>query len=158
MNTTVTLLRQLEAHVQEELGAQARLLALLETQERALRANVGDDVLAATQALDIEIEASARRGRRRDELLAGLAEAWGVAARTLTLSSVVRRAGEEGERLARQKLELERLASRTTRLARRNAMAARFHERLTQDVVRALLALKGDARVEDGGQLVDAEA
>ena len=36
--------------------------------------------------------------------------------------------------------------------------AARFHERLTQDVVRVLLALDEGARAEDGGQLVDAEA
>ncbi len=156
-HTTIQLLRQLEAYIQEEIGAQSRMLGSLEDQALALKINAPERMLAATQALESEIAATQSRSRRRNELLAGLAQSWEVAPEALTLSSVVRRAGEEGTRLARQRGELERLAQRTSTLARRNGTAARFHERLTQDVVRALLALEDGVCVEDGGRLVNAE-
>jgi hypothetical protein len=157
-NTTPTLLRQLEACVQEEIGGQARLLALLETQETALRGHRPDELLAATRALDGEVELAAKRGARRGELVAELARQWGLAHEALTLSSIVRRSGGEGGRLARQKEDLERVSRQVQRLARRTATAARYYERLNSELLHVLLTPEGGPRLAEGGALVDAEA
>jgi hypothetical protein len=157
VTTSLTWLRQLEAYVQEEVGAQARMLAALERQELALRGHDSAAVAASAQALEVEIQASALRSKRRDELIAALARSWNVAARALTLTSIVGRAGPEGERLGRARVELEVVTRRVQRLARRTVTAARFHQRITTDILRALLD-SGSVRVENGGTLVDAEA
>jgi len=158
MTSTITLLRQLEALVQEEIGAQSRLQALLERQDEALRTHVPERMLSAAHALDGELAPSAQRAQRRVEIVAALARAWGIAPSALTLSSIVRRSGDEGERLARQKPELERIARGVQKLARRSAIAARYHQRLTAEVVQAVLVQADGVRVLDGGALVDAEA
>ena len=89
MNQVMTLLRQLEAHVQEEIGAQSRVLAALEAQGEALRSHESARIVAATSTLDAEIMAQARRTERRNELLSALAAAWSLPTGTLTLGSIV---------------------------------------------------------------------
>jgi hypothetical protein len=157
MSSLTTLLRQLEAYVQEEIGAQTRLVALLEAQERALRVHDAAELLDTTSAIDAELEGSAQRGRRRRELFASLAGLWMVAPSSLTLSSIALRAGPDAQRLERQKDDLDRAARRVQRLARRSGLVARFHQRLTADVLQALLAAGEEERVDCGGRLVDAE-
>jgi len=158
VSSTTTLLRQLEAYVQEEIGAQGRIHTLLEAQSAALSSGVPARISESTRALDAETESAQRRGARRATLIAGLAQAWGLAASSLTLSSIVARTADEGERLARQRLELERAVLRVRKLTRRNNTIARFHQRLSADLLQAVLAPENDARVTDGGTLVDAEA
>jgi hypothetical protein len=158
MSTTTLLLRQLEAYVQEEIGGQSRLLALLETQQAALRARGTDELASATRALDAEIDSALRRGQRRRELVTALAKQWGVAEDVLTLSSIVRRTGDEGDRLSRQKEELERVSTEVQGLARRNGVAARFHQRLEGELLQAVLSPAGGAPLGEGGALVDAQA
>jgi hypothetical protein len=153
-----TTLRQLEAYVQEEIGAQGRLLAALEAQDAALRSHEPERIAHATGALDAELEAQGNRAHKRRQLLESLASIWGVAASSLTLTSIAERAGDDGERLARQRHELERVTRRVQRLARRNTTIARFHQRLTADVLQALLVQDEGVQVSDGGALVDAEA
>jgi hypothetical protein len=166
MSTTTTLLRQLEAYVQEEIGGQSRLLALLETQEAALRGRNQGELASATRALDSEIESALRRGQRRREIVAVLASQWGIAESALTLSSIVRRTGDEGDRLSRQKDELERVSREVQGLARRAGVAARFQQRLESELLQAVLSPAGASplggplggALHEGGALVDAEA
>ncbi len=158
MSNTTTWLRQLEACLQEELGAQSRWLSLLEAQERALLSHERETILATSTALQAEFSGAAGRTRRRDELVARLASSWNVAPASLTLASIVERAGADGERLRRQRADLERLSGRVQKLARRTGSAARLHSRLSSDIVRACLASSGGADVDAGGAMVNAEA
>lgn len=158
MSNATTWLRQLEAYVQEELGAQGRLIALLEDQERALLSHERTSIEAVSEALHAQFPASAARSRRREELVGLLAQSWGVAANTLTLSSIVTRAGADGERLARQRAELERATRRAQKLARRTAAAARLHSRLSNEIVRACLGVGSEAGAQAAGAMVNAEA
>lgn len=158
MSSETTLLRQLEAYVQEELGAQGRLIGLLEAQERALLSHEHAQLEAAGTALQAEFLGAASRAKRRDELVGQLAKAWEVAASALSLSSIVRRFGADGERLRRQRLELERAVKRAQKLARRTAAAARMHSRLSNEIVRACLSASDGSDLHAGGSLVNAEA
>ncbi|MCC7010969.1 MAG: flagellar export chaperone FlgN [Planctomycetes bacterium] len=161
MNQVTTALRQLEAYVQEEIGAQLRLLERLEAQDLALRSHDPLRIAHTTRALDTEIEGAQKRAQRRHTILAGLADVWGLASSSLSLSSVAERVGDDGddgERLERQKQELERISKRVQKLARRNTTVARFHQRLTSDVLQAVLVQDDGGNVHDGGALVDAEA
>jgi len=158
MNQVMTLLRQLEAHVQEEIGAQSRVLAALEALREALRSHESARIVTATAALDSEIAAQARRTERRNELLASLATAWGLPAGTLTLGSIVQRVGDEGRRLARQRDELAETVGNVARQSRRNGLVARLHQRVTSEVLQAVLVESGsEAVLAEGGALVDAE-
>lgn len=157
MNHVISLLRQLESYVQEEIGAQGRVLAALEAQGEALRSHEPARIDEATRALDREIEGQARRSERRAALVEGLAQAWGVAPSSLSLGSIVQRVGDESARLARQREELKRASGDVARQSRRNGMVARFHERLTSDVLQAVLVQADGLPLEQGGALVDAE-
>ncbi len=158
MNQVMTLLRQLEAHVQEEIGAQSRVLAALEAQGEALRSHESARIVTATAALDSEIAAQARRAERRNELLTSLATAWNLPAGTLTLGSIVQRVGDEGRRLARQRDELAETVGNVARQSRRNGLVARLHQRVTSEVLQAVLVESGsEAVLAEGGALVDAE-
>lgn len=158
MNQVMTLLRQLEAHVQEEIGAQGRVLAALEAQGEALRSHESARIMEATAALDREILAQARRAERRTELLSALASVWGVAPQTLTLGSIAQRVGDEGRRLARQRDELQRAAGSVARQSQRNGLVARLHQRVTSQVLQAVLVEGGEgASLTEGGALINAE-
>jgi hypothetical protein len=158
MNQVMTLLRQLEAHVQEEIGAQGRVLAALEAQGEALRSHDSARIVEATAALDREILAQARRAERRTELLTALANVWGVAPATLTLGSIVQRVGDEGRRLARQRDDLQHAAGSVARQSQRNGLVARLHQRVTSQVLQAVLVDGGDgASLTEGGTLINAE-
>jgi hypothetical protein len=149
--------RELEAHVQEEINGQSRLAALLEAQSRAIRTDDAAGVAASTAAIEAELEALAARSHKRAALLDALARDWCVAAPTLTLSRVIQRAGDHGERLARQRDELARVSSEVTRRARTAAAAARIHRDFAADVVRAWIGSEAGAPAP-AGALVDASA
>lgn len=152
--TVGTLVRQLEACLQEEKGVQGRLLALLEAQEKAALAGDGDALVITGDDLERELAGETTRERRRRELLAGFAAAFGVPARILTLSSIVERLGSEGERLGRLRAELRETLLAVRGKSKRVAVIARGHQDVLRDVLRVLL---GDSS-ETGGVLVDAEA
>ncbi len=157
MSNITTGLRQLEAYLQEELGAQGRLIRLLEDQERALLSHSRPAIESASHALQAQFSASATRSRRREEIIAQLAQTWGVAPQTLTLASISERAGDEGLRLARQRSDLQRATRTAQRLAQRTAAAARLHSRISSDVVRACLGVDASAPKLEAGSVVDAE-
>ena len=151
------LMRRLEAYVQEEIGAQRRLLEILETQEHSIRS--GDSAALAEQGREIERELRTRaeRARRRSALLELFGRLWDVAPGTLTLSSICERAGDEAGLLLRQKDDLRNVVAAVTRSSRRLSSAARLHRRLIAEVIETVLAGEDEACVAAGGTLVDAE-
>jgi hypothetical protein len=90
--------------------------------------------------------------------LTALANVWGVAPATLTLGSIVQRVGDEGRRLARQREDLQHAAGSVARQSQRNGLVARLHQRVTSQVLQAVLVDGGDgASLTEGGTLINAE-
>ncbi|HVS10758.1 MAG TPA: hypothetical protein VMS76_12875 [Planctomycetota bacterium] len=158
MSALPALLRQLEALVQEEIAAQQRQLACLEAQARAVAAGAPAEILERTRALEVELRSGAPRAQRRGLLLRQLGGLWNVSPAALTLSSIVERAGAQGERLGRQRTEMRQNAGRVARLARRVTSAAALHQRLNAEILEELLGGEGGARLACAGALLDAEA
>lgn len=151
-------LRQLEGCVQEEIGAQGRAAQRLEEQAAALRRGDAAALCAATAELERELAAAPARAERRAALLRELARAWGVDARSLRLSSIALRAGDEGRRLEKLRGELRQAAAGAARATRRNALVARLHQKTWSEVLEGALCAGGGDQALPGGQLVDAEA
>jgi hypothetical protein len=151
-------LRRLEGCVQEEIGAQARAAQRLEEQAQALRSGDAPRLRATTADLERELAAAPARAERRAGLLRELAQAWGVDARSLRLSSIALRAGEEGRRLEKLRSELRGAAAAAARASRRNALVARMHQKTWNEVLEGALSACGGDTALRGGQLVDAEA
>lgn len=158
MNQLATLMRHLEAYVQEEIGVQGRTLALLEAQEQAVRVCDREALERANRALDAELRTSPERARRRGLLLDGFGKLWSIDSSSLTLSSLIERIGPAAERLQRQRGELRQASGRVARRARRIGAAARAHQQLTREIIETALCHAGGGAVEDGGALVNAEA
>lgn len=158
MKDVRALLRQLEAGVQEEIGAQARAAERLEEQAAALRSGDPAALVARTGELERELAAAPARAERRAALMRLLAGAWAVDSRSLRLSSVALRAGDEGRRLEKLRGELRLAAARTARALRRNALAARAHQRAWSEILEGALCASAGDGAPAGGRLVDAEA
>lgn len=152
-----TLMRHLEAYVQEEIGVQGRTVALLEAQERAVHTTEPAEIHKATLALEEELKTVGARARRRDELLRAFGRLWSLDPVALTLSSLIERAGPEAERLQRQRRELRDATALVSRQARRSTKAARTHQRLTAEIIESVLVEDGESAA-NGGALVNAEA
>lgn len=158
MSDVSAILRQIEACVVEELGAQRRVLERLAAQEAALRSTDPAALGARGREIEAEVDASLQRSQRRTALVGLLAAQWQVDARTLRLASIVERCGREGERLARLRGELRQAAAATARALRRNTRAARAHQRAWGEVLEGVLSAVAQGDVQSGGRLVDAEA
>ncbi len=161
MKDTGLLLRQLEACVQEEIGAQGRALARLEAQEAALRAGAPQEIAASTRDLEDELESAGSRGERRSLLARALGARWGIDPKALTLASIAERGAKEGTRLVRLRDELRRATAGVARQVRRNALLARLHQRAWSEILAGSLEAAGgaDSPIEETrGRLVDAEA
>ena len=157
VNHLATLMRHLEAYVQEEIGAQGRTLALIDVQEAAVRSADHQAVAKSTRALEGELRGASERARRRGLLMEGFGRLWGVDPSALTLASLIERVGPDADRLQRQRAELRELSGKVARRARRIGLAARAHQRLANEIIEGLLSAQG-ADVAGGGALVDAEA
>jgi hypothetical protein len=158
VNDLGALLRQLEGCVQEEIGAQARALERLTAQSAALRSGDAPRLDERTRELEAELSGAGVRADRRAALLRKLAALWAVDARVLTLGSIVLRSGTEGQRLGRLRSELRQAAARTARQLRRNALAARLHQRAWGEILEGTLSAVAGEQGMTGGRLVDAEA
>ena len=157
MSDVRALLRQLEGCLQEEIGAQARACECLQAQEADLRSGDAQALDASSRALEVELSSAPARGARRALLIAKLAGAWRVDARSLTLGSIVQRSAGEGTRLKRLRDELRQVTAGMARQMRRNALAARLHQRAWSEILEgAIGAMAGDEALR-GGHLVDAE-
>lgn len=150
-------LNALEAWVQEELSARRRMLALLDAQESAVKRNHGGEIVDNLRVLDVELTQQAQRDERRARLFDSLAVHWGLAAETLTLSSICERAGASAERLARLRDELAESTRQVVRRNRRLSALLNAHQKVIEELLCALVAIHGgDARTR-AGALVDAQ-
>ena len=157
-NHLATLMRHLEAYVQEEIGAQSRTIALLESQELAVGESDHAKLRKANLAIDAELRSATERTRRRALLLEGFGKLWKLDPSTLSLSSLIERVGNGAERLQRQRGELRDVTALVARKARRIGSAARAHQRLTVEILETVLEDAEGAGLEAGGALVNAEA
>ena len=156
-----TLLIQLQAWTQEEIGAQGRLIGLLADQEKAVREGRTDGVRCSGEKLEEELVQSGPRDKRRRDLMKGFAKVFGVPAATLTLTSIMERAEEVNEDLACLRALREQLRDRVAvvvRATRRIASLARYHQGVLADLMRILTSPHQEAGALGDGVLVDAEA
>lgn len=158
MNKLPLLLRHLSKQVEEELEAQRTLAALLEDQEAAIVAGEPTAIVQAGRAVEEAMATAGQRARRRDVLLEGFANLWGVQPGTLTFSSVIERAGGSTEGLAKVRDDLRAATAEVMRRARRIRTLASAHQRLTLDILEMLFGAETEGNISDGGVLVNAEA
>lgn len=162
MSAALAHVRRLESWLQEEIAAQTKARELLETQLGALQSRTPEPLIESTNALERALSGSVDRGRRREEILRQLAREWGVAASSLSLSSICERlrsaSARESEIVQRLAGELRVLAQQVRSLARRAFALSRAHQRLLADVIQQLFAGVGAENAAQGGQLLDAEA
>jgi len=153
------LVVQLERYAQEELELQTRTLTALREQEAALFHGDLDAMRANVERVDAQLEGCVARAARRNELLRRFGLHFGVAASTLTLTSICTRLGPDAEKLARIAVPLREATLAVSRATRRLGALARMHARLNDEILKSVLAVQGvDPRnMERCGALVDAE-
>ena len=154
-----SLALRLAAWLQEEASAQLRMETLLAEQERAIQTVDTPALVDLSGRIQKELRAGMDRERRRGVILRGLAQAWGVDGKALTLTSICERLGpetSEARTLQRQRTELRDVAARVSKLGRRIAGIARFHADLFSDLMRTLLGIENDREPEEG-VLLDAK-
>lgn len=151
------LIPRLEAWVQEELGAQRKLLENLKLQEQAIQVTDLD-------SLDLYIQegrklraTSGPRDRRRHMLLKDFERVWSVSAKALTLGSIAARLGSNGRRLDTLRRDLKTTLKEIGAIARRVRTSARYHQSVIHEVVETVLETNADV-IKQGGALVNTEA
>lgn len=163
MSAVAVLVRQLESYLQEELDAQRRVCECLTAQRDELLRSTPAAARGFVDRLEAQLAKAPARAQRRHDLVRRLATQFGVATGTLTLSSIVERLGTQGERLARMANELREATRECAVATRKLAALSRLHARLNDEILDAVLALRGGGanRASDPfpapGALVDAE-
>lgn len=158
MMSVQSLINALEAWLQEELFARRRFLELLEAQETAVKRAEARGLSESVDAIEKEIEAQLLRDEKRVRLFAELGRHWGVAGDALTLTSIAERAGDAGRRLATLRDELAAASERIVRKNRRVSRLLEAHQKVIEDLLRALVAIQGGVPGGSTGALVNAEA
>lgn len=156
------LLVQTESWAQEELAAQTRYYELLEAQIDAVRTSDSESLAATAEEMDVEVGRRGQRDRRRQTLLKGFGDAFGVDPGTLTLSSIVERAratGLNASRLEAARGRIRDAASRSLRAGRKLSLMVRYHQGVFQELL-TMITPEESAGVEgaDGGSWVHVEA
>ena len=158
MSDVARTLNLLAGCVQDELGAQRRVLALLDEQEQAIAANDPAATADAVERLEREMSTNGERAHRRHRLLEQLSVAWGVPADLLTLGSVVERGGARAAHLAPLRAELRELTAQVAKKNRLLGALIGMHRRVIRDVIEAVLDDEPGAALKGAGSLIDAEA
>ncbi|MEO0651332.1 MAG: hypothetical protein AAFZ65_11715 [Planctomycetota bacterium] len=151
-----TDLRRAEAWAQNELGAQLRLAEAMRTHEQALGQGDPDEIAASLEQLERELATEKSRLRERRAWTQALAQRFGIDPAGVTLGGVVARAGEQGERLSRLRVDLERAARETAAAGRRIAMIARHQRAVLGEILRTLTGADPESPERASGTLVDA--
>lgn len=151
------LVPRIEALVQEELGAQRRILANLKKQEAALtNADIASLEEALAEARDLGSGSAPREAQRR-MILKDFERIWGVSAKSLTLGSIAARLGGSGRRLKRMRAELADELREVGRTAARVRTFARYHQGVIREAVERVVESEGGV-ANEGGTLVNTEA
>jgi hypothetical protein len=151
-----TLAIQLEACLQEEIGAQHTLLASLEALERAARTGSGVELEQRGSELAAALAPAGAREDRRRQLVSRLATALGLnegAPSLTTLGARLAAAGLETARLEGLRVRLRDALHATLGTNRRLAALAHFHRGVLEEI-HQMLASGAHAR---GGHLLDAQ-
>lgn len=148
----------LEAYVQEEIGAQRRLFALLEEQGRAARERETGELVRVSAALAEELAGGDERARRRVALVRELARELGAPPRASSLRSLAERLGPDGRRLARLCDELEPLAREVRRRGRLLVALLGRQRAVLREVLEAVVGCADGGGGERRGLLLNAEA
>lgn len=151
-------LLHLESWAREELAAQRRIMEHVVSQEDALRINDRTAFEDATAAIQREAEAGLERNARRDRIVNGIADHYGVAGRHMTLSSVIERAGDEAGELPDLRGGLKEATGDVARRTRRLKRVMGVLRDLNREVLGTVLGDQGTQALETEGALVDAEA
>lgn len=158
MKSVQSLINGLESWIQEELLARRRMLALLERQETAVKSAKGVELEECVRAIEIELDGQARRDEKRARIFAELGRTWSVDPSALTLSSIGERAGASAARMLVLRDELLESGEKLARRNRRVSALLNAHHRVIEELLGALVAIRGgDASAKSGG-LVNAEA
>lgn len=155
--TLATLAIHAETWLQEELGAQQALLAVLGRIEAAARSGASAELASSGRDLESLLATAGVRDGRRAALLARLATALGLAPGSVELSRLFTRLAAEGietARLERMRVELRALVGSVLQAGRRTAAMARYHRGFFEELCRILQAGSADPE----GHLVDARA
>ncbi len=151
-------LHRLEACVQREIAAQARVLERLDAEEIAISRGSPEEVLAAAEALGEEVASEDARSRERRAILTGLAASFEVSPDSLTLSSIVERIGEPRGNLAHLRTELRALVAQVVRRTRRIGSLARLQGQVLHEAIGTVISQELQQGARSGGALVNAEA
>ena len=103
------LVQGLESYLQEELGVQGRLIALLNDQEKAVISGETAEIERTASALESELLCEPQRDRRRRDLIDNFSRAFGVPSSMLTVRSLIERIegyGSPCERVERLRVDL----------------------------------------------------
>jgi hypothetical protein len=155
--TLATLAIHAESWLQEELGAQRALLAVLTRIEAAARGGNTAELTSSGSELERLLAGSGARDGRRAALLARLATALGLPAEGLTMTKVCARLAAEGidtTRLEPMRAELKEVAGSVLQVSRRTAALAQYHRGFLEELCQCLRL--GSESSE--GHLVDARA
>lgn len=149
----------LAAWAQEELGAQRRMVTLLEQQERAAEENDTPALAEVTERVSAELSKEAVRAARRSKLFDAFGRFWSVPGSVLSLTSIADRAEKTGASvsgLLRLRDDLREVAAQVNESGRRLAQLARAHREMLEDLI-GMLAGPCDGTLE-GGSLLTVEA
>lgn len=147
---TRPLVRRLEAWVQEEIGAKRRLEELLNTQEQAMSQPDASALETATQQVAQAVQQETQRATARHHILGALAMEWGTTERALTLGGVALRAGAEGARLGRMRLELREVCQASLSRGRRIALVAQAQRSVLGEVLQSVVGAAADGELGSG--------
>lgn len=153
-----TLLGRLEAWVQEEAGAQMRLLELLRRQRAALCASRRDGVEKAALAVEATMAERDARDRRRDDLIGAFARHFDVDPAALTVGSIAERLGDNGVRLAQMRAQLRTKTIEVQREGRIVAVLVRQNRALLREVIECVVGTAEAGVSDDGARILDARA
>ena len=155
--TLATLAIHAEAWLQEELGAQRAILAVLTTIEAAARAGDTTELTSSGRELERLLAGSGARDGRRAALFARLAAALGLPGEGLTMTKLCARLAAQGidtTRLEPMRAELREVVRSVLQASRRMAALAQYHRGFLEELCQLLRV--GSPGSE--GHLVDARA
>jgi hypothetical protein len=138
-----TLAIHLEAWLQEELGAQQAVLAMLGRLESAARSGSSADLERIGSELEELLAPAGQRDVRRGALVRRLGEALGIQAHELDLTRVcsgLEAARVDSNRIQRLRGTLRGVVTEVVRTGRRLAAMAQYHRGVFEEICQILLS------------------
>ena len=151
------VLNHLVAWAREEVVGQEQTLVALDVQAKACHQRSPDALEEATKSVDTCLEKAHARSNRRERLFGQLGVLWGVAPGSLTLGSILLRAGDGQETLAELREQLRRVGTEVRTAGRKVQGLLRLHQRVTTEILDTVLGDERHDSLDRSGALLDAE-